>query len=131
MSRVISPDILPIAAAVLAPRQGLVAVLSVTDTVALFAIPSWMAGKFAIFTMDGADADFLFGASDVVVVYGQASAVDGTTKAITPNVGSGGHLVNKVPQRRFVPSADSGHTHLSVDCVGSGSGKLYIEVSSS
>lgn len=103
-------------------------VLAIDDGVDAFAIPSELHGRLCEFLSDGSDCDILFGtATTVSVTYGQVSAVHETTKVITPNSGSGGHLVSKVAKRYRVPLASEA-THFAVDCVGSGSGKLYIEI---
>lgn len=109
-----------------AASVGGVIVLSVTDTVALFMIPTWLKGRRAMFTMDGTDADVLFGDSAVVADYGHAASVDGATRAITVNAGSGGHLKDGIAKQWRIPRTGA-VTHFSVDCKGSGSGKLYIE----
>jgi hypothetical protein len=100
-------------------------VLSVTDTAARFEIPARIRGKLCAFLSDGADCDVLFGGSTVAAVYGQASTVN--TQVITEHTQSGGHLVSKVEKLVRVPK-DPGITHFSVDCVGSGTAKLYIEI---
>jgi hypothetical protein len=112
------------AADVRVPLAGYSVVLSVNDTAARFAIPTVLAGKMCSFLIDGTDCDVLAGDSGVAVTYGQASTVD--TQVITVNAGSGWHLKDGVPQRLHMPNAKQA-THLSVDCKGSGSGKLYIK----
>ena len=102
-------------------------VLSVSGTAVLVAIPSWLAGRYVEVTMDGAEADVLFGASDVVAVYGQVSSVDGTTKAITTHVSSGRHLADGVTRSWIIPMPSTA-THMSV--IASAAGKLYIGSSS-
>lgn len=125
MASTLGPQSLQKSAVELAPStaRGVIA-LAVTDTAARFAIPTAIAGKVCTFVCNGADADILFGASTVAVVYGQASTVN--AEAITVHASTGGHLENGVPRRFLVPRPDQ-CTHFSVDCVGSGSGTLYIE----
>jgi hypothetical protein len=104
-----------------------VVVLTIDDSVDAFAIPDAWRGHLLEFLADGADCDILFGTSTAVTcTYGQAASVDGTTKVITAHAASGGHLVSKVAKRIRIPR-ESTITHFAVDCVGSGSGKLYIE----
>ncbi len=99
-------------------------VLAVTDTAARFVVPTSIAGRLCEFLSDGADCDVLFGGASVACVYGQASSV--TTEVITTHASSGAHLVSKVAKLLRIPRTDVA-THMSVDCVGSGSGKLYIQ----
>lgn len=119
-----APDTVARALNVNGPSRSLC--LTVTDTVARFAIPSWLAGREAVFVMDGADADIKFGASTVTCVYGQTSTVN--AEAITEHTSTGDHMEDGIPRQWKVPSAKSGNTHFAVDCVGSGNGKLYISL---
>jgi hypothetical protein len=102
-------------------------VLSVSGTMVLMLIPDWLAGKYAEFTMDGADVDILFCDSSGDVVYGQVSSVDAGTKAVTTHVQSGRHVADGATRGWIVPLADKA-THISVEA--SAAGKLYIGVSS-
>jgi hypothetical protein len=118
-----TPDVKERAASVEAPLTGNCAVLSVTDTAARFAIPATWAGKFVTLLMDGCDADIVFGGSSVSCTYGQTSSV--TSEAITINAASGMRLKDGAYGGFQMPLAARA-THFSVDCVASGSGKLYI-----
>ena len=109
--------------AVNATRRPLV--LSVSDTVASFIIPTAIAGQLCEVTSDGADCDINFGSASVTCVYGQASSV--ASNAITAHADSGIHLVSKVAKLIRFPKPDEA-VRFAVDCVGSGSAKLYIQV---
>jgi hypothetical protein len=113
------------AASICAPIAGRVIVLSVTDTAARFAVPDSCYGRFMTMVMDGSDADVVFGSSSVSCTYGQASSV--SSEAITISAASGGHLKDGVAVPSRFPIKEKA-THFSVDCKGSGSGKLYIYV---
>ena len=113
------------AAYVTAPISGEVMCLSVTDTAARFAIPAAFVGMPCTFVMEGAKADILFGSSAVVCTYGDPSGV--SSEAVTVDANSGLHLNDGQPVYLVMPSADRA-THFSVDCVGSGSGKLTIAI---
>lgn len=118
-----SADVIARAANAMPPMSGNTAVLSVTDTVARFIIPTTWAGKYCTFQMVGAKADINFGSSSVTCVYGQASTV--STEAITLHTSSGRHMEDLTEYSWQMPEAERA-THFAVDCVGSGSGKLYI-----
>lgn len=125
----LGPDILQRAANAPAPLAisaggGGRIVLSVSDTVARFQIPSFLSGRRVMLTMDGSHADLLFGKAAVVVDYGKASGV--SAEVITRDEQSGMHLSDNVARPVDVPTAKEA-THFSVDCKGSGSGKLYID----
>jgi len=104
--------------------RGVIA-LSVTDTAARFQVPTSWAGKLVIMTSNGADCDVLFGGSTVACTYGQASGV--STEVITINAATGAHLENGISRSFRLPRAEIA-THFSVDCVGSGTSTLYLEL---
>jgi len=108
-----------------APISSLVAVLTITSTATRYAIPAAFAGKFATFTIDGIDADVVFGNSTVSCTYAQGSAV--ASEVITVNAASGGHLTDGVPRWWLIPTADEA-THFAVDGSAAGPGYLYIEL---
>lgn len=108
----------------LAPIAGNPVSLAVTDTVALFVIPSWLRGRRCRLTMRGAKAAIIFGDSTVVAVYAQNNTVDGSGN-ITAHAGVGDALDDAVSVEYTIP-ADTAVTHFSVDCVASGSGRLII-----
>lgn len=122
-------DILQKGADIVAPTAkagaGMI-VLAVTATAARFAIPATLRGKFANFTMDGSDADVLFGDATVAAGYGAASAVDGTTRVITPAATGGAHLKDAVTRTWRIPTRPE-VTHFSVICKAAGAGNLYLE----
>lgn len=99
--------------------------MSVTDTAARFQIPAAFAGQLVIMTSNGADCDVLFGGSTVACAYGQASTVN--SEAITVHAQTGAHLENGIPRAFRFPRLEVA-THFSVDCVGSGTSTLYLEI---
>lgn len=90
--------------------------VAVTTAGARFNIPSWLAGKYAWFTAEGANIQLLCGAGSVVVVMDQAGSVAG--EDITVHASSGATLRSYVPRKWLVPKADRA-TDIAVDADGS------------
>lgn len=100
--------------------------VAISATHAVMAIPSWLAGKLCEFHASGAGADVLFGTSAAVeVTYGQASSIDGTTKAVTVNAVTGRRIGSGETRRWVMPTPDQA-THMAVEA--SGDGTLHIGV---
>lgn len=113
------------AAYVTAPIAGEVVCLSVNDTAARFIIPASFAGAPCTFSMEGCDADILFGGSSVACAYGATNTVN--AEAIALGTTQGIHLNDGQPVYMVMPASNRAG-YFSVDCVGSGSGKLTIAV---
>ena len=109
-----------------APRASRVAILTITNTMTRYQIPTAFAGQFCTFTSTVISADLLCGLSSVTCTYNVGSTV--SSEAITVVPGSGGHLTADVPRWWRFPTTDDGYTHFAVDGSGAGPGYLYIEL---
>jgi hypothetical protein len=99
--------------------------LPVTTGNQTMVIPSWLAGKYCDFTAAGASVDILAGASTADVEYGAESGL--AASVVTVDVNTGRRIVDGTTRSWLMPLPHEA-THIAWE--GSGTGKLYIGVSS-
>ena len=108
------------------PMSGGVAILTITNTMTRYAIPTALAGRFCTFTMSTIDADLCAGTSSVTCTYNVGSTV--SSEAITIVPGSGGRLIAGIPRWWRMPRSDEAG-YFAVDGAAAGPGYLVIELS--
>lgn len=113
-------------------------ILAITSANAVFKVPDWMQGKACYFKANGTNVEFIFAGNTVAtaqtLVYGQVTAVDGTTKVMTVNAATGRRVNDGEAQPvRVATPADLGNVKtdaIYMSAIGLGAGTLHIFLAS-